>query len=52
MFYLKKLKFVASEISNEDETDIKSKVKNVVDTVAADAAQIFSTIAKALPSGP
>jgi PD-(D/E)XK nuclease superfamily len=52
VFYLKKVKFVASQISNEDETEIKSKVKKVVDAVADDASQIFSTIAEALQQGP
>jgi hypothetical protein len=47
-FYLRKVKFVASEVSNEDEAEIKSKVKKVVDSIAADATQIFSTIAKAV----
>jgi PD-(D/E)XK nuclease superfamily protein len=51
VFYMKKVKFVASEVSNDDESEIKSKVKKVVEAVAADASQIFSTIAKALPSG-
>lgn len=51
VFYLKKVTFVASEVSNEDVAEIRSKVKKVVDAVAADATQIFSTIAKALPSG-
>ena len=49
VFYLKKVKFVASEVSNEDKSEIENKIKKVVDAVAADAEQIFSTIAKALP---
>jgi hypothetical protein len=49
VFYSKKVKFVASEVSNEDESEIRSKVKKVVDAFAADATQIFSTMAKALP---
>jgi hypothetical protein len=52
VFFLKKEKFIASEVSNEDESEIKIKVKKVVDAVAADAMQIFSTISKALPIGP
>jgi hypothetical protein len=51
VFYMKKVKFVASEISNEDESEIKNKVKKVVDAVALDAEQIFSTIASAIPAG-
>ena len=35
VFYLKKVKFVASEVSNEDESEIKSKVKKVVDAECA-----------------
>jgi hypothetical protein len=49
VFYSEKIKFVASEIYNEEESDIKARVKNVVDVIAADATEIFSTIAKALP---
>jgi hypothetical protein len=51
VFYLRKMKFVASEVSNEDESEIKNKIKRVVEAVAADATQIFSTIGKALPQG-
>ncbi|MBK3665080.1 PD-(D/E)XK nuclease family protein [Bradyrhizobium diazoefficiens] len=48
-FYLKKSKFVASEVYNEDEAEIKAKVRRVVEAIEADANEIFTTIAKALP---
>ena len=51
VFYLRKVKFVASEVSNEDESEIKSKVKKVIDAVATDATQIFERIAEALSPG-
>ena len=51
VFYLRKVKFVASEISNEDESEIKSKVNKVIDAVATDATQIFERIAEALSPG-
>ncbi|WP_316228188.1 MULTISPECIES: PD-(D/E)XK nuclease family protein [unclassified Bradyrhizobium] len=47
-FYLKKSKFVASEVYNEDEGDIRAKVKKVIENIEADANEIFATIAKAL----
>ncbi len=49
-FYSKKFRFVASEIYNEDEAEVRAKVKKVIDGIAGDAAKIFSTIAEALPS--
>lgn len=48
-FYLKKAKFVASEVYNEDEAEIEAKVKRVIDGIAGDAREIFATIVKALP---
>jgi hypothetical protein len=48
-FYLKKSKFVASEVYNEDEGEIEAKVKRVIEGIAGDAAEIFSTIADAVP---
>ncbi|WP_284267025.1 PD-(D/E)XK nuclease family protein [Bradyrhizobium iriomotense] len=50
-FYLKKSKFVASEVYNEDEGEIKAKVKHVVENIEADANEIFGTVAKAVPAG-
>jgi PD-(D/E)XK nuclease superfamily len=49
-FYLKKSKFVASEVYSEDEAEIRAKVKRVIDGIEADAKEIFSTIAQALPN--
>jgi hypothetical protein len=48
-FYLKKSKFVASEVYNEDVDDIKAKVKRVIANIEADANEIFSRVAKVLP---
>jgi hypothetical protein len=48
-FYLKKSKFVASEVYNEDEGEIRAKVKKVIENIEADANEIFATIAKAVP---
>ena len=47
-FYLKKAKFVASDVYSEDETAIRARVKAVVESFATDAAEIFSTIEKVL----
>jgi hypothetical protein len=41
---------VTPEVSNGDESEIKNKVKIVIDAVASDAAEILSTIAEAIPS--
>ncbi len=51
VFYLKRMRFVAPDVSSEDESEIKSKVKKVVDAVAADATEIFSTVSEALREG-
>jgi hypothetical protein len=43
-----KVKFAASGVSNEGESKIRSKIKNVVDVIADDASQIPLTIQNAL----
>jgi len=48
-FYRKKMKFDTTQISNEEDSDIKIQVKHVIDAVADDAAKIFATIAAELP---
>jgi hypothetical protein len=49
VFYLKKLKFSASDVCNEDEAEIRDKVKKVIGAIADDATKIFSTIEEAFP---
>lgn len=49
VFFLEKRKFVVSEVHNEEEAEIRIKVKKIVDSIAPDAELIFSTIAAALP---
>jgi hypothetical protein len=49
-FYLKKVKFVASEVYNDEEGEIKAKVKKVIEAIEVDATEIFDTISNALPN--
>jgi hypothetical protein len=52
VFYIKKVKFVASEVINEDEVEIKNRVSKVVDSVVADAEKILLAVDAAfLPPG-
>jgi PD-(D/E)XK nuclease superfamily len=50
IFYIKKIKFVASEVISEEESEIKGKIKNIIDNVADDVAKISSTISAKVPT--
>ena len=46
------MKFVTSEVFNDEEAEIRAKIKKVVDGIEYDATKIFATIASALPLRP
>jgi hypothetical protein len=46
VFYMKKVKFAAVDVSNEEEAEIKKKVAAVIDTFAIDAKKIFAAVSK------
>jgi PD-(D/E)XK nuclease superfamily len=50
IFYIKKIKFVASEVISEEESEIKGKIKNIIDNFADDVAKISSTISAKVPT--
>src|SRR5262249_53746690 len=43
VFYMKKIKFVASEVISEEESDIRSKIKSIIEGIADDIEKIAST---------